>query len=76
MQCTAGAGDAPVRAILLRSRIPSAAIPDQAPGSGPLRVLLDTNNSCSLVRALQAGGRVPVQHTQHHMVLPYVVTLR
>jgi hypothetical protein len=49
----------PVRRLLIRSRASSAAIPDQAPGSGPLRVLLNNQQVLSLVRALQEGGRRP-----------------
>jgi hypothetical protein len=50
----------PVRRFIASRRSSSAAIPDQAPGSGPLRVLLYTQHFLSLVRAPQEGGRVPM----------------
>jgi hypothetical protein len=53
----------PVRPFLLIRRSSSAAIPDQAPGSGPLRVLLPRLQRRSLVRAPQEGGSVPAGHT-------------
>jgi hypothetical protein len=40
-------------------RSSSAAIPDQASGSDPLRMFLNRRHTLSLVRALQEGGRVP-----------------
>jgi hypothetical protein len=49
----------PVRLFVLSCRSSSAAIPDQDPGTGPLRVLLDRYNTFSLVRAPQEGGRGP-----------------
>jgi hypothetical protein len=58
----------PVRALLPRCSTSSAAIPDQAPGSGPLRRLLDIQHPLSLDRAAQEGGRVPAgTHTSAAM---------
>jgi hypothetical protein len=38
-----------------------AAISNQSGGSGPLSLLYGKDNSWSLFRALQEGGRVPVK---------------
>jgi hypothetical protein len=51
----------PVRPLPVSSRFSSAAIPDQAAGSRPLKVLLNRRHNISLERAPQEGGRVPVR---------------
>lgn len=58
----------PAKALLKTVSSSSAAIPDQAPGSGPLSPLLSSLHSFSLDRAPQEGGRVPVHHTYNSHV--------
>jgi hypothetical protein len=51
----------PVRTLVCNPSSTSAAIPDKAPGSGPLRVLRHSWHTLSLVRAPQEGGKVPAE---------------
>jgi hypothetical protein len=64
----------PVRPLLPRDSSSSAAIPDQAPGSGPLRVLLYRPQYFNLIRAPQEGGRGPAGHTPPHQPCEYSST--